>query len=280
VGAADLPHDHPSLISPSVPHVITGDRYARAARGWATGAARVYGPLAHDLVAAAPHPLAGRRVLDAGAGTGLASGALAAVGARPLAVDLSLDMLAWDAARRPPSVAGAVDALPLADAVVDDVVAAFVLNHVSDPGDALAELIRVTRSGGALLASVYATTNHSAARDRIDDVVRAHGWTAPAWYAHLKSAQAPLLGDAPAMAAAAHAAGLVDVDVREDDTDIGLDRAPDLVDYRLGQAHVAAWLGEQDDRARETLRAAAIAAVAPVMAPYRPRVVRLVARVR
>jgi SAM-dependent methyltransferase len=219
-------------------------------------------------------------VLDAGAGTGLASEALTAVGARPVAVDVSPDMLAWDAARRPPSVAGAVDALPLADAVVDDVVAAFVLNHVSDPGAALAELIRVTRPGGALLGCVYATTNHSAARDRIDDVVRAHGWTAPAWYVHLKSAQAPLLGDAPAMTAAAHAAGLADVDVREYDADLGLDRAPDLVDYRLGQAHVAAWLAEQDDRAREALRAAAVAAVAPVMAPYRPRVVRLVARVR
>jgi SAM-dependent methyltransferase len=260
--------------------VITEDRYARAARGWATGAARVYGPLARDLVAAAPHPLAGRRVLDAGAGTGLVSQALADVGARPLAVDLSLDMLAWDAARRPPAAAGAVDALPLADDVVDDVVAAFVLNHVSDPGAALAELIRVTRPAGALLGSVYATSNHSAARDRIDDVVRAHGWSAPAWYAHLKTAQAPLLGDVPAMTAAAHAAGLRDVDVREYDADIGLDRAPDLVDYRLGQAHVAAWLAGQDDRARESLRAAAIAAVAPVMAPYRPRVVRLLARVR
>ncbi len=166
-------------------------------------------------------------------------------------MDLSPDMLAWDAAHRPPAAAGAVDALPLADAAVDDVVAAFVLNHVSDPGAALAELIRVTRPGGALLASVYATTNRSAARDRIDDVVRAHGWTAPDWYAHLKTVQAPLLGDAPAMTAAARAAGLESVDVVSYDADIGLDRVPDLVDYRLGQAHVAAWLAGQDDRARE-----------------------------
>lgn len=259
--------------------MITEDRYARAARGWATGAARVYGPLARDLVAAAPHPLTGRRVLDVGSGTGLASEALVAVGARPVAVDLSLDMLTWDAVHRPPAVAGAVDALPLAAGAIDDVVAAFVLNHVSDPGAALAELVRVTRPGGAVLATVYATTNHSAVRDRIDDVVRAHGWTAPAWYAHLKTAQAPLLGDAAAMNAAAHDAGLSDVAVTEDDTDIGLDRASDLVDYRLGQAHVAAWLADLGERGRDAVRAASIVAVTPVMEPYRPRVVRLVARV-
>lgn len=82
------------------------------------------------------------------------------------------------------------------------------------------------------------------------------------------------------MTAAAGRAGLVGVDVAEFDADIGLDRAADLVDYRLGQAHVATWLAGQGDRGRDAVRAAAIAAVAPVMEPYRPRVVRLVARVR
>ena len=229
--------------------MITEDRYARAARGWATGAARVYGPLARDLVAAAPHPLAGRRVLDVGAGTGLASAALAAAGARPVAVDLSPDMLAWTpptGLRRRPARS---TPCRWRDAAVDDVVAAFVLNHVSDPGAALAELIRVTRPGGALLASVYATTNHSAARDRIDDVVarprlRPSGLVRPP-----QDRPGAAARRRPAMTAAARRRRARRRRRHQYDADIGLDRAPDLVDYRLGQAHVAAWLAGLDDRA-------------------------------
>jgi hypothetical protein len=91
--------------------------------------------------------------------------------------------------------------------------------------------------------------------------------------------QAPLLGDVPAMRAAARAAGLVDVAVTEHVADVGVERAEDLVDYRLGQAHVAGWLARLPDDGRAALRRAAIAAVAPVMEPYRPPVITLVARV-
>ena len=259
---------------------MTVDRYSHAAPGWATGAARVYGPLAAQLVAAAPHPLPGRRVLDAGAGTGLASAALRDAGARPVAIDRSPAMLAWDAAARPPSAAGALEALPLRDRAVDDAVAAFVLNHVDDPTAALRELARVTRSGGAVLAtSPAAGTAHRAVRDRIDAVVADAGFTPPDWYAHLTTVQAPLLGDAPAMREAAETAGLADVVVTEHAADVGVERAEDLVDYRLGQAHVAAWLGALPDAGRTELRRAAVAAVAPVMEPYRPPVITLVARV-
>lgn len=259
---------------------MTVDRYAHAAPGWAAGAARVYGPLAAELVAAAPHALAGRRVLDAGAGTGLASSALLAAGARPVAVDRSPAMLAWDAAARPPSAAGELEALPLRDDVLDDAVAAFVLNHVDDPGAALAELARVTRPGGAVLATTPAArTAHRAVRDRVDAVVTDAGFTPPDWYAHLTTVQAPLLGDAAAVSATAHAAGLMDVTVTEHAADVGVERAEDLVDYRLGQAHVAAWLGRLTAPERAELRRAAVAAVAPVMEPYRPPVITLVARV-
>ena len=74
------------------------------------------------------HPLAGRTVLDAGAGTGAASSALTARRARVLAMDLSAGMLAWNAATRPPCAA-AICTLPLATEAVDDSVAAFALNH-------------------------------------------------------------------------------------------------------------------------------------------------------
>ena len=71
---------------------------ARSVRGGrrrpgSSDAARVYGPIAADLVAATPHPLAGRIVLDAGAGTGLVSRELQRADARVVALDLSVDML-------------------------------------------------------------------------------------------------------------------------------------------------------------------------------------------
>jgi predicted RNA methylase len=68
---------------------MTADRYADAGRRWALGAELVYAPIAAELVATCPHPLAGRTVLDARAGTGAASKALAAQRARPIAMDLS-----------------------------------------------------------------------------------------------------------------------------------------------------------------------------------------------
>jgi len=62
------------------------DHYAGVAPGWDNHAARVYSPIAARHVAAAPHPLHGRTVLDAGAGTGLAGRELAAaLGARVVA---------------------------------------------------------------------------------------------------------------------------------------------------------------------------------------------------
>jgi len=253
------------------------DHYAGAAEGWATGAARVYGPLAADLVAAAPHPLAGRRVLDAGAGTGLASSALLRAGARPVAMDLSLDMLRWRRDQRPPAVVGEVGRAPLRSGSVDDAVAAFVLNHLPEPLPALRELARVVRPGGAVLATVYANSFVSPLRDRIDEIAFVHGFTYPRWYRAMRQSWAPQLGSEELMAAAARAAGLVRVRAVEHLADVGLDRAEDLVDYRLGQAHVADWISGLSPARRAGVRAAAVAAVEPIMRPYRPGVVRLVA---
>jgi SAM-dependent methyltransferase len=259
---------------------VTGvvDRYAGAAEGWATAASRVYGPIARDLVAAVPQPLAGATVLDAGAGTGLVGDALAAAGARPVALDLSLDMLRWRRAERPLAVQGEVNRIPLRTGAVDAALAAFVLNHLRDPGPALRELARATRPGGSVLATVYANSSRSAVRDRVDEVAVAHGFRWPRWYLELKEVFAPQLGTAEAMAAAARQAGLTDVRAEEYAADTGLDRAADLVDYRYSQAHCRSWLAQLSDQQLERLRAAAIAAVEPVMEPYRPRVVRLVAR--
>ena len=177
------------------------DPYAGVAPSWDADAARVYQPIAADLVAAAQHPLAGRLVLDAGAGTGLAGRELVRVGARVVAVDASVDMLAWHRDVRPPAVAGELTALPLRDHAVDDVLAAFVLNHLTAPVDGLRELARVTRPGGAVLATVYAASSGSPARDRVDETALAHGFRWPQWYLEVKRVAAPQLETPERMAA-------------------------------------------------------------------------------
>lgn len=253
------------------------DPYSSAAHGWATGAQLVYQPLAAELVRRGPHPLRGRLVLDAGAGTGLGSAELARVGARPVAVDCSLGMLAWQRWTRPSAVVGDVTRLPLRDGAVDDVLAAFVLNHLDNPAAGLAELARVTRPGGALLASVYSTASRSAARDRVDAAAHACGFAFPDWYLAMKANATPLLGDAPAMARAAAANGWQVRDVVEQAVDVGVRTAADLVNYRFGQAMYAVWLAGLTPAKRLAVRQAAIDEVSPVMPPYRPIVVLLAA---
>ena len=110
---------------------MTADHYAAPGRGRAAGVELVYGPIAAELIALSPHPLADHTVLGAGAGTGAASRAWPP--ARPIAMDLSFGMLARDAAARPPRAVADIRALPLAARSVDDAVAAFVLNHLTDP---------------------------------------------------------------------------------------------------------------------------------------------------
>jgi SAM-dependent methyltransferase len=258
---------------------VIADHYAGAGTRWAQGAALVYGPIATELVALSPHPLAGHTVLDVGAGTGVATPALHAAGARPVALDRSWDMLAWDAASRPPSAVADVRALPLPASSVDDAVASFVLNHLADPEVALTELRRVTRPGGALLATVYANASRSAVRDRIDAVAADEGWQPPEWYRHVKTVAAPLLGTAADMAAAVRAAGLVEVRATERAVDVGVTEAGELVTYRLGQAHFAAWLDDLGPERAAAVQRRATDEIRPIMEPYRPIVVFVAARV-
>ena len=221
----------------------------------------------------APHSLVERIVLDAGAGTGLASRALLAAGAQVIATDLSRDMLEWEAPSRPPAVVADIRALPFVSACVDDVVAAFVLNHLTDPGAAIAELVRVCRPGGALLASVLSNDSRSAVRDRIDELAREAGFEVPRWYTEIKAAAAPLLGSAVAMGAALDEAGVGEVMVEERAVDVGITAAGDLVAYRFGQPHYAAWLDSLGEERARDVAARIAAAIAPLMKPYRPIVV-------
>lgn len=247
--------------------------------GWAQGATLVYGPIATLLIARAPIPLTDARVLDVGAGTGVCEAPLRAAGVSAIvAADLSHDMLAWDRPARSPAVVADVLRLPFPGAVFDLAVASFVLNHLTDPYGGFAELARVTRPGGALLATVYANSSQSANRDRVDEVARAHGWVPPAWYADLKARAIPLLGEPAPMGRTAAAAGLVDIVVDEQPVEVGITEPEALVDYRFGQAHFAEWLAGLRPEARAAVRVDAASAVRGAMEPYRPRVVFLTAR--
>jgi ubiquinone/menaquinone biosynthesis C-methylase UbiE len=256
-----------------------GDWYAEAAEGWVRGASLVYGPLAELLVDRCPIPLAGERVLDLGAGTGVATDAIVGRGGHPFALDRSLAMLAWQQEQRPPAAVADAMALPVRTDAVAASVAAFVLNHLTAPVVAMSELARVTRRGGAVLVSAYATSSSSPSRDRVDAIAVSEGFEAPDWYRHIKTAAVPLLGDARAMGGAATTAGLVEVDTEERRVDVGIHRAADLVDYRFGQAHYAGWLATLAPARRAVVRQRAIEAVEPIMEPFLPTIVLLVARV-
>ena len=259
---------------------MNADRYAGAAAGWASGATLVYAPVAALLVARTPIPLAGARVLDVGAGTGVCEAPLQAAGvASVVAADLSHDMLAWNRANRPPGVVSDVMRLPFPGLVFDAGVASFVLNHLTDPVWGFVELARVVRPGGAVLTTVYANSSRSDNRDTIDAVARTYGWTPPDWYAELKARATPLLGAPEPMRSTAAAAGLVEIDVTEEPVDVGVNEPVALVDYRLGQANFAEWLATLTPDTRVAVRNAAAGAITETMEPYQPRVVFLTARI-
>ncbi|MGK5521283.1 class I SAM-dependent methyltransferase [Micromonospora sp. URMC 107] len=107
--------------------------------------------------------VSGRRILDAGCGSGPLSAALRARGAVVTGFDVSAAMV--DLARQRLGedadlhVADLSAPLPFADAEFDDVVASLVLHYLEDWSGPLAELRRVLRPGGRLILSV----NHPAA---------------------------------------------------------------------------------------------------------------------
>ncbi|WP_030998659.1 class I SAM-dependent methyltransferase [Streptomyces sp. NRRL F-5630] len=101
----------------------------------------------------AGHPLDGARVIDVGAGTGIASARLAARGAHVLGVEPGAGMAAQYRIDHPglPVVRGDGNALPLRDACADFVTYAQSW-HWTEPERALPEALRVLRPGGALAA--------------------------------------------------------------------------------------------------------------------------------
>lgn len=226
--------------------------YEAAAGGWASGPGPMYDRLAAALIAATPVPLAGRRVLDLGAGTGAAGrAALAAGAAQVVAADLAVGMLRAAGPALHPVAADAA-ALPFRAGSFDLVAAAFSLNHLPDPAAALAEARRV---GAALAASTFAAGWTHPAKDAVDAALRPFGYREPAWHACISR-------DADQLAGTAETAGFSRVRVHTVTVPAGLVTPAELAAWRLGLAQFAPFLRGLDAPARIAARRAAERAVA------------------
>ena len=99
----------------------------------------------------------GTALLDVGCGPGVVIAAALARGARPTGVNIAPGMVA-EARRRHPGVplveADVID-LPFVNGAFGAAVGNFVLNHLPEPGRAIAELRRVLAPGGRVALSLW-----------------------------------------------------------------------------------------------------------------------------
>jgi SAM-dependent methyltransferase len=147
----------PSAVSADPPRVNDYDTFAEAYSA-ENEASLVNAYYERPAMLALAGDVAGRRILDAGCGSGLLFAALRDRGAIVTGFDKSAGML--ELARRRLGddadlrVADLGSPLPFPDDTFDDVTASLVLHYLEDWGPALAELRRVLRPGGRLIASV------------------------------------------------------------------------------------------------------------------------------
>ncbi len=116
----------------------------------------------------------GLRVVDVGTGTGILALELARLGCSVIGIDRSARML--EAARVKLAASGVANvelrcgdaaALPLEDASVDAAFAHVVLQYLPSPGDAIAEMARVTRRGGVVVVADFERHEHEWMREEL-----------------------------------------------------------------------------------------------------------------
>lgn len=102
--------------------------------------------------------VSGRKILDAGCGSGALSAELSARGASVAGIDSSSQMLQLARRRLGDEIELRLvdirDPLPFDDRSFDDVTASLVLHYIEDWGPTLSEMRRILRPGGRLIASI------------------------------------------------------------------------------------------------------------------------------
>lgn len=265
------------MTPPSTSTVEIAGAYSATGAAWDEGPARVYGRMAAELVDRCPGGVAGRRVLDLGAGSGLAGLAARNAGAVDVvAVDAAVGMLRTG--RNPPKrcVAGDALALPLADGTVGAVVAAFSLNHLADPATGVRESLRVLRPGGGFAASAYAADDTHPVKAATDAAAEAKGWRPPGWYEWIRTEATWRLATVDAASEVLASVGVdgatEHVEVRFDDLD-----PADLVAWRLGMAHLAPFVAALSPGQRDALVDDALARLGDASPPLVRRLVVITA---
>jgi SAM-dependent methyltransferase len=94
-------------------------------------------------------------VLDVGTGTGTVAAMAASRGASVTAVDAEPGMVSLARSRVADVRLAVLPSLPFEDGAFDAAVANFVINHVSSPTAAVAEMRRVVRRGGLVAVTVW-----------------------------------------------------------------------------------------------------------------------------
>lgn len=173
------PADQPRVHDTATGFDLVADVYDRARPS--------YPPAAIDAVTARLGVTAGRRILDAGAGTGKLTIPLLATGANVTAAEPVAGMRAQlertvpdDLADRLTIVAASAEALPLDDATIDGATAAQAF-HWFDAEPALRELHRVLVPDAWFAVVHHRRDLTTPAQAALDDLLRAHRGDTPSW---------------------------------------------------------------------------------------------------
>jgi ubiquinone/menaquinone biosynthesis C-methylase UbiE len=118
-----------------------------------------------------------QKVLDVGCGTGVVTAAAVARGADCVGIAFSGAMIIEARARNPKLAfqQASAEQMPFGDATFDAVVSNVGIQHVEHPQIALAEAMRVLRTGGYLAFTVWEKPDNNPGWGILNAAIRAHG---------------------------------------------------------------------------------------------------------